>query len=261
MNSGSVRSALQFIEKSELPPEKVDRSELSDRSSGPGSGLETSAQRTVVVGCDIISFVDGVTPERRQALVNSSLLAQLVAKKRVPNPSRIYEWYDAYFDALGNLGWAVQERGFAVHQQTSENFSAHQAILAVAETLLAGAPASLALVKSTLDALRSMDTTSPWVTLFARESQSANSAKFQVSLVNSDEQGPFGVTMMAFGLEATSTITQVLFFKAKQNSATLRQYSGKITIDTDVLDGIRDGIRKKLLGISENYILSLPDLK
>lgn len=261
MKSVSVRNALQFIEQSELPPHKVDRSELSSLSSGPDSGLETPDQQAVIVGSDIISFVDGVTPERRQALVNSSLLAQLVAKKRVPNSSRIYEWYDAYFDALGNLGWAVQERGFTVHQQTSENFSAHQAILAVAETLLAGAPASLALVKSTLDALRSMDTTSPWITLFARESQKGSSAKFQVSLVNSEEQGPFGVTMMAFGLEAASTITQVLFFKAKQNSATLRQYSGKITIDSDVLEGIRDGLRKKLLGISENYILSLPDLK
>ncbi|MGA2051357.1 MAG: hypothetical protein ABSG96_27025 [Terracidiphilus sp.] len=260
MNFVSVRSALQFIEQSELPPQKVDRSELFNLPAGLGVGHESSAQRAVVVGCDIISFVNAVSSERRQALVNSSLLAQLVAKKRVPDSSRIYEWYDAYFDALGNLGWAVQERGFAVHQQTSENFSAHQAILAVAETLLAGAPASLALVKSTLDALRSMDTTSPWITLFARESQNAKSAKFQVSLVNANEPGPFGVTMMAFGLEATSMITQVLFFKAKQSSATLRQYSGKITINTDVLDGIHDAIRKKLLGISEKYILGLPDL-
>src|SRR5438105_15847126 len=58
--------------------------------------------QTLVVGSDIVSFVKGVTAESRQDIANSALLAQLVAKKKVPDPARIYEWYREYFDVLSN---------------------------------------------------------------------------------------------------------------------------------------------------------------
>ncbi|MCU0559566.1 MAG: adenylate/guanylate cyclase domain-containing protein [Desulfobacterales bacterium] len=50
---------------------------------------------------------------------------------------------------------------------------------------LAGAPAALALVRTTLEALR---TDGPWLTLFPRESQTAKTAKFQVKLAERDKE-------------------------------------------------------------------------
>jgi hypothetical protein len=254
----SVPQALSFIAEAELPSVKVSRAELTHRS---GAGvLGAATMQSAIVGSEIISFANGVTPEHRQALANSSLLAQLVAKKAIPEPSKIYEWYDAYFDALSNLGWMIQERELTVHDESSNDFYAHQAILAVAATLLAGAPASLELIRTTLDALRSMDTSSPWITLFNRESQSAKSAKFQVGLASNDQNGQLTVAMMAFGLEATSTITQLLLFKAKTNSVTLRRYKGQVAINTEVLDAIRGALHDKVLAHSQDYIRALPPL-
>jgi hypothetical protein len=65
---------------------------------------------------------------------------------------------------------------------------------------------------------------------------------------------------MAFGLEAKATITQVLFFKFKSSEASLKHYSGKVTINTDVLTSVRDLIKNKIAAHAAGYIMALPDL-
>lgn len=258
MASISVASASLFVDTAELPP-------VHPRlSGGPAAtvdlALDTAKDQAAVVGSDVISFVSGVTADRRAAIIDSSLLAQLVAKQKIGDPSRVYDWYDAYFDVLTNIGWVVQDRGFAEYHEQHANFDAHQAILAVATAVMGAAPAALALVKATLDALKSMDAGSPWITVFNRESQAARTARFQISLAEQDPDGQFFVTLMAFGLEARSTITQVLFFRCRASEATLRHYSGRVTINTDVLDGVHDAIAVKLLGLAADYVRMLPEV-
>jgi hypothetical protein len=119
---------------------------------------------------------------------------------------------------------------------------------------------ALAVVASALEALKNMDRDGPWITIFSRESQHARSARFQISLAEQDAHGQFLVSLMAFGLEARSTITQVLFFKLRDGGATLRHYAGKVTINTDVLDGVRHAIKAKLSGQASEYVKALPDL-
>jgi hypothetical protein len=265
MPHDSIERARRFVEEAEIPETPAFRAKAAARETrGPSetvtATLETGKNQAAVVGSDVISFVSGVTAERREAIINSALLAQLVAQKKVSNPDEVYEWYDAYFDVLTHLGWVVQDRSFAEYHENSQNFEAHKAILAVATALLGAAPAALALVKTTIDALHSMDESTPWITIFNRESQTAKNARFQISLVEQEEQGQFFVSLMAFGLEAKSRITQVLFFKARANEATLRHYSGRVTINTDVLDAIRGQVKAKLTGVASDYISTLPDL-
>jgi len=200
-----------------------------------------------------------VTAERRQAIVNSSLLAQLVAKKKVGDSSKVYDWYDAYFDVLANIGWVVQDRNFAEYREAARDFDAHKAMISVATALLGAAPAALALVKTTLEALQSMGADTPWMTLFDRESRQAKTARFQISLAEQETDGQFFVTLMAFGLEAKASVTQVLFFRTRASEATLRHYSGRVTINTQVLDSVKDAIATKLAGHAADFVRKLPD--
>jgi len=216
--------------------------------------------QAAVVGSDIVSFVKGVTPERREDIVNSSLLAQLAAKKQVSDPGRVYDWYNAYFDVLTNIGWSVQDRGFAAYSEASDNFQAHEAILKVAASLLGPAATTLAVVQATLDALTSLSADSPWLAIFNRESQSAQTARFQVTLAEQGEDEQFVVSLMAFGIEAKATLTQVLFFKFKSSEASLKHYSGKVTINTHVLANVRDLIKTKVAAYAMDYIKALPDI-
>lgn len=130
----------------------------------------------------------------------------------------------------------------------------------MATALLAGSPGALALVKTTLKALEQMSVESPWITLFNRESQSANTARFQVSLVETDEHGQLLISLMAFGLKAETTLTQVLFFKFHANQVTLQHHSGKVTINAPVLASVREQVAGKLIAYTTEFVKALPEL-
>jgi hypothetical protein len=266
MTAPLTSDARRFVREASIP-EPLPESELGPLR-GPGgaepqpisSVLETGKDQAAVVGSDIVAFVTGVTAERREAIINSSLLAQLVATSRVADQSRVYDWYGEYFKVLSNIGWVIQQTGFAEYREQQDNFAAHEAILKVAATLLGPASTALALVTTTVQALKSMDKNTPWLTIFNRESQRARTAHFQVSLGEQEPNGQFFVSLMAFGLEASSKITQVLFFKVKRSEAKLKHLSGKVTINTGVLDSIRNDLQTKLVGHATAYVRALPDV-
>lgn len=251
-----------FVRSAMIAPPPVSRGGAGAARAGQpavGTLLETGKDQAAVVGSDIVAFVTGVTAERREAIINSSLLAQLVANHEVQDRTRVYQWYDAYFRVLANIGWAIQQVSWAEYKQQEGGFQAHEAILKVATTLLGPATTALALVTTTIDALKSMDKNDPWITLFNRESQAAKTAHFQVALAEQAPDGQFLVTTMAFGLEAGSTVTQVLFFKVKKGQATLKHHRGQVTINTGVLDQVKDELQSKLKNHAEAYVKALPD--
>jgi hypothetical protein len=255
MRKVSSSEALEFVRAVELPPTEAPALEAIATFD-----FDKARNQALVVGSDIISFVQGVSESRRGDIVNSALLAQLVAKKRVPDGSRIFEWYDSYFDTLSNIGWVIQDRQFVKHTESSRDFEAHEAVLTVAASLLGPGTAALQIVKSTLDALSSMKQNSPFFTLFNRETQSAETARFQITLADQAEGGQFLVNLMAFGLAAKSTLMQVLFFKFHGSGIELKHASGRVTINTTVLESVRDAVAKKLAAHSSSYVLALPDL-
>ncbi|HET8622344.1 MAG TPA: hypothetical protein VFM14_02160 [Gemmatimonadales bacterium] len=266
MTTAVLSDARRFVRQAKLPAAPV-RKPLGGPKRGAArpepafeSLLDAGKDQAAVVGSELIAFVKGVTVERREAIVNSGLLAQLVANKKVPDRSKIYDWYKEYFDVLANIGWAIQETSFAEYAESSGDVEAHEAIIKVAAAVLGPAAGALALVTTTLESLKSMNADSPWITLFRKESQSAKTARFQVTLAQEDEAGPFLVTVMAFGLEAKSKITQVLFFKVRKNEATLKHCSGKVTINTRVLDDVRPELSAKLSAHAQSFVKALPDL-
>ena len=251
-----IARSRQFVRSAVLPP-------APPRTRSGGStvdqALEAGKAQAAVVGSDLVSFATSVAPQWRQDLINCSLFAQLWAKAEVPDPTRIFDWYASYFGALQQLGWMVQDQGFAVYVETSQNFSAHEAILKVAEGLLMPSAGSLALVKNTLDALSSMDANSPFITLFSQESQQASAARFQISLAEQTADGGLTVALMAFGLEAKTTLTQVLFFKSLASQATLRHCSGKVSVNTPLLEALRPDLSEQLKDHARSFIRKLPN--
>ena len=260
LNLQSVSKARGFVELAELPePPAIN----FDIPKAPEPALNAGKDQAAVVGGEVIAFVKGVTVEQRGDIVNASLLAQLVAKKKVPGPTTlggVTAWYDSYFDALSNIGFAIQDKGFAEYHEKSDSFQAHEAILEVAAVLMAGSPAALALVATTLKALQRMDAGSPWITLFNRESHSANTARFQIGLAEADATDGLLLSLVSFGLEAQSNVTQVLFFKFRNNDVTLQHHSGKVTINAPLLAAVRPEIAERLVDFAHDYVQRLPDL-
>ncbi len=251
-----ARAFVAQVDLSDLPEHEARFFDEPPAAFAPDPAKDQSA----VVGSSIVCYRKGVGAEHRRAINDSSLLAQLVANKTVPDQSDIPAWYDAYFNVLTTVGWVLQERGFSRYDAASDNADVHEAILSIAAGLLGG-PATTAyeVVKITLDTLQSLGDASPWLTLFTRESRRAHAACFQVSLVEEGAAG-FRASLMAFELDASSTLNQILFFKITSASATLRQYSGRVAIDDDVLAAVSNDIAAKIAAFTAGYVKGLPDL-
>ena len=251
----SALRAVDFVEDLILPLAPDGR-----RGAGPGASSPTAQiafdsvdPQTLVAGSGVISFVKGVTSERRQDIVNSSLLAQLAANKRVPDRSDLRAWYDVYFEVLTNVGWVLQERSFQQYRERGDDFEAEQAILGIAAAAFGGAASAVGIVKSTLDALKAA-AHGKWITLFNRESQTAHAAKFQVTLVDRDTDGDLKVYLMAFTLNAKASLTQVLFFKFRTNDIVFDHSAGVVTIDPEVLAAVRDPVSQKIRAHVSSYV-------
>jgi hypothetical protein len=81
-----------------------------------------------------------------------------------------------------------------------------------------------------------------------------------VTLVEQGSADQLLVSLMAFGLEAKDTLTQVLFFKYQTSEVTLKHYSGKVTINPRVLSSVREQIKDKIVKYADAYVRGLPDL-
>jgi hypothetical protein len=253
----SIATAQKFVQELALPP-PVSIFE-AEAPSPPIFDFNAAKDQAMVVGSSIVSFVKGVTAERRGDITKSALLAQLAATKRVPDEADIFGWYNAYFDILTNIGWVIQERNFDTYYESGTNFEAHEAIVKIAEKLLD--PKALAVVSATLQKLRSNAGNNPWLTLFRRMSQSARTAKFQIALANSPAaKDDLLVALMTFGLIAKSTITQTLFIRFSFSDVEMKHCSAKVSIDGTIMSSVRDIISQKIAAHAADYVRALPDL-
>jgi hypothetical protein len=243
--------ALRFVRDIRLP--RIIRL----RAEGARPAFDPAKDQATVVGSEIISFVRGVPAPIRDNIVNCSLLAQLAAKKVTSGQNNSQAWYDVYFDTLTAIGFAVEERGFAQYHQKGNDLEAHKAILKIAATLFGPASTALAVVESTLDAMHSF-IDGPWLTIFKRESETATAGRFQVTVVEPARNSGSTLGLMAFELEGNAMLTQILFFKFRSSDVILRHASGKVTIDTEILDVISAELSQKIAAYARSYVAELP---
>lgn len=231
-----------------------------DAGAETGLVFEKAKSQAQVVGSGVFSFAQGVTAEVREAISDSALLAQLVANKQVSAQDKPLEWFTAYSGVLQNIGWTLQESGWNDYTGSGTAAEVHEKIIEVLTVALGPAPAALAIITASLNALKGMESDSSWITIFSRESQKARLARFQVGLVDREEGGDVFVSMLACLVEANHNITQVLFFKFKQDKASFRANTAKVSVNRATLAGLGPKIRDKVVAYGADYLSSIVDL-
>lgn len=213
--------------------------------------------QSVVVGSELQSFGKGVDEATRRALQNAVLLAQLAAQKKA-RPDDYETWYRTYFDALSSIGWLIQERSFSSFDTKTKQADVHEAVLQLAAGLLGG-PATTAyqVVAATLGALKRLKERDPAITIFSRETEHLQTARFQVSVAEEEGDGGLAVSLMAFRLRASTTVTRVLFFRFKGEEAHLEHLSARVGVNSDLLEGVADAIAGKVTRYVEGYVRTL----
>jgi len=213
-----------------------------------------------VVGSGLFSFAQGVTPGTREAISNSALLAQLVANKRVSAEQAPTEWYAAYQDVLQNIGWVLQDRGWADCTAEGTAVEVHQKVIEVLQVALGPSAAALSIIRSAIDVLQAMTPGTSWFTIFNRESQHARIARFQIGLVETGETADVFVSMLACLIEARASVTQVLVFKFRNENASFKANSAKVSINSTALQELLPAIRTKVRAYQADYVSSIKDI-
>jgi hypothetical protein len=253
MSPNDVLDARQFVAKVDL--EGVPRHGRRYLGAPPPRFVpKPDADQAVVVGSQLQAFSSGVDETTRRALENAMLLAQLVAQKQAADDNEA--WYRTYFDALSNIGLAIEERNFSSSDTRSIQADVQKVVLELAASLLGG-PAATAyrMVVATLAALQKLDEGSPAVTIFRRETH-RDTGRFQVSVAEQDAGG-LAVSLMAFSLDASATLTQVLFFKLKAEDARVRHLSAKLAVNDNALAGVAPLIAEKVIEHTDGYVRQL----
>jgi hypothetical protein len=231
-----------------------------DAATEAGEVFETAKVQAQVIGSGLYSFAKGVTPEMREAISNSALLAQLVANKRVSAEAAPTEWYAAYLDVLQNIGWTIQDHAWNDYTAEGTAVEVHEKIIEVLQVALGPAPAALTIIKSAIDVLKAMTPDTSWLTIFSREAQHARIARFQVGLVDSGDDADLFVSLLACLIEAHATLTQVLVFKFRNERASFKGNSAKVSVDRESLELLLPAIRTKVRAYQADYVSSIQDV-
>ena len=242
----------------------IPRGILSQSAATEASAVFDQAKtQAQVVGSGVFSFSQGVDAMVRESISDSALLAQLVANQHVDFEKKPREWFKTYADVLQNVGWTLQEGSWTTYPASGTGVEVNEKLIEVMTAILAPATGALSIITSTINALKAMSPDSSWITIFSRELQKANIARFQVGLVEKDPAGDVDVfvSLMACVVEAKNTITQVLFFKFKGAEAVFSAYSSKVSINRAALTDLGPAIRSKIRAYQADYLSSITDLR
>jgi hypothetical protein len=219
-----------------------------------------TADQAVVVGSGVFTFAPGVDPAAREAITNSALLAQLVANKRASAQVDPLAWFATYCEVLQNIGWVLAASGWTYRTAKGTAVEVHEKILEVVTAALGPAPAALAIVGATMNALAGIQPDSPWVTIFNRESKTAKVARFQIGLVEKGAADDIGLVLVACLLDAEAGITQLLFFKLQKNLASFRSSTATASIGRAALVELNPVIDARVRAFRADFLGGLTDL-
>lgn len=222
--------------------------------------FDQAKNQAQVVASSIFSFAVGVDTQVREAISDSALLAQLVANKQVAFESAPEKWFDAYASVLQTVGWVLQDSAWNDYSSSGTGAEVNEHILEVLTAVLGPGATALALATATIGALAAMNTKGPWITLFNRETQKANLARFQVGLVEKGPDDDVFVSLIACIVKATKDITQIVFFKFRAERADFHANVQKVSINRPALVDLGPVIRSKVRAYQLSYLSSLDDL-
>lgn len=226
----------------------------------PQEVFDAAKAQAQVVGSGLLSFAQGVTPEVREAISNSALLAQLVANKRASADQDPTAWFSTYAQVLQNIGWVLQEHGWADYTAEGKAAEVHEKIIEVLSVALGPSVAALKLLQSAIDVLKAMEPDTSWLKIFSRETEHARIARFQVGLVEPGEADDVFVSMLACLIEGEKSVTQVLFVRYRTERARFLGNSAKVSVNRAALEDLGPEIRRKVRAYMTDYVSSIQDI-
>jgi hypothetical protein len=202
----------------------------------------------------IVSFVAGVSPENRQDILDSTLLAQLAAGHLYPDPQDLKKWYEKYTEVLRNIGWSIQANEFSEVTSSGSLFEMKNAILGIISAAFGGN--YVAIVTKVLDALKGLSDSDSKIVAFEKNTHSAGKGTFQLALVE-EINDAVALHMAGFIISTSSVVKRILFFSSKKETATVSSNSMACTLNKETYATVRSTVKQKLGDKAQQYIAEI----
>jgi hypothetical protein len=254
-----VASASNYCDNVSLPAAPDIFVTRGSSPSLPQPEFSAGGAQAIAVGSQIAEFSPDISSELRAAISNSFLLAQLAANRHMEDsPGQKNAWYERYLEVLANVGWIVETEQESRRQIDGDSAEVHQAIIPVLTSILGTAAAATTVIAKILEGLSQMDQDAPWITLFDRSSQRASANQFQLSRAVIDLDGRPRISVGCFELDASRSITQVLFFKVSSSGATLNHFGARLSINEAVFNSVSDVVENRVQDYVSSYVADIP---
>lgn len=247
--------ALQAIRDIDLDvPQVWQERGLEGMPGGEAPELDAAKAQAAVVDSNVVAFPEGVSEQVRAAVSDWMLFAQRAATKKHPKGTDSQQWADEYLDVMLATGWSLRESASAWSEESVSGSVVHQKILDVIAVVLGPVPAALAIVTAALNSLQAMNEDSRWITLFDRRGKSATSVGFSVANVEAEGDGAAALRSVDFRIEASKTLTQVLFFKFTHQEASMFRRGVVLSISAKNLERLGPKIAERVAEMAEDSI-------
>jgi len=264
--------------------------------SGENAALNDPAQpqpaSANVDAASVVTFVDGLSGQQKEDVLNSTLLAQLAANRKHDRERDTAGWYEVYRTVLEKVGWASQpagklDRALAVRSlsrgldmrsgpllpslpgplpvftlpfirvvPTEPRFTPEAAVLKLMKAV--ASEAQIAVTKTSLDVFRGLPDRDRRVMIFETSSHSAGGGNFQIVSVRLSPKGVVLMTIAAYFFRSDEPVTRVLSFNFGQRSSQMFQASHTMALNEDAYSKTRGRVIDQLGDQAAAFIDDLP---
>ncbi|KAF9473989.1 hypothetical protein BDN70DRAFT_346244 [Pholiota conissans] len=134
-------------------------------------------------------FVTGISPQNKDDVMNSTLLAQLAANSKHNRETEAKAWYGYYKYVLEHVGWVVSDFNFAAKNLSDVDVAVNKVVIDFMEAYLD--PTQLVAMKNLIESLR--DEKEPAAKIFSTASSDGKNANFQIGCCSQDRDSNFFV--------------------------------------------------------------------
>ena len=256
--TSNTLASIDFLKHVALSFQETALEGLGDDDAPPLPTYETDSQQAVTVGSQLSEFSKAVPGALRPQIDKGFLMAQLAANAQIEeHGGDAVAWYDKYVEVLYHIGWVADSKSDLLRNVAGASLEVHKQIIPLLTSALGPVAAAASVVLHALDGLAAMDSNQSWITLFDRESQRASANQFQVSYVDVDDETRPALTLATFVLDASRSVTRVLFFRFSNTSAKLLHSETKMSLNQMVFNKSSPIVSDRLSSRTVGYLTDL----
>jgi hypothetical protein len=240
MDSSDNLKGAQSIAGLQLDTPTVAQASAPIASTAASTG---GAPAYVVLG-SIIYFDPTVSIQAQQDVLQSILIAQLAAGKKVDRYSKPQDWNEQYQTVLSQLGWHTANSQFELYTAQSSTYSLGDAIPTILRPCVQ--ESHLSQLNKYIHALDTNPRNAGAQQVFNSASHSKGNGNFQVYIASDDAGVEMQMATAYFQAHQEQDITDVIGNKFSSSDLTLSYIIQSLALDSSVYARVRDQVTAKL---------------